>query len=281
MFFNIFWIDDSMTWIDSIRPDVERIFTELGFDPRINVFPEGEQAKESIFSTYADLILVDYTLPDDIRGDQLINEFRKNRCFAQVVFYSQDPRNLVKVTDDTHFTHVTSRSEIADTLNRVAKQSFSSYMHPAFMRGLLLSEFIDLESLMDTLVSNCFKENAGYFHRTIIHKGGESFSLSTKMKFIFSLIKETRSSSADIATEIDNIDLTARSFEQKIIRKRNILAHAQPYYDDATHEITLMSAINDVVFDRNWFHQTREDIHIYKDKIRAITKLALHDYVAN
>ncbi len=279
MKFKIIWIDDSRTWVKSVYSEVKDAFINLELVPEIIEFQETEPAKKAILDTYADLILVDHTLPGGMRGDEFIRELRTNRCFAHVVFYSQDADNLQAMNEDKHFIHVTHRDSITGTLENVADQAYRQYKHPAFMRGLLLSEFIDLENLMETLISQCFKGEADYFQRTVIHKGGESFSLYTKMKFITRLISESIDKDSTLKGTFDAIGFTANKFDKSIVKKRNVLAHAYPEYDIATGCITLMSAINTVVFNADWFHETRDDIHKHKQMIRKLLGMELYKLV--
>jgi hypothetical protein len=147
------------------------------------------------------------------------------------------------------------------------------------MRGLLLSEFIDLESLLDDLVSKCFKSESSYFRESIINKGGESFSLNTKLKFVARLMKDSKNKNEEVKAPLETINFTTSGFSEKIIKRRNILAHAHPLYDVETGKVTLKSSFDDVDFTGNWFFETRNFIHEYKNKIKRLICLDLIDIV--
>lgn len=279
MKFKIVWIDDSRTWVKSVESEVKDAFEGLEFDPNIEWFQDTNSAKESILGAYADLLLIDCTLPEGVRGDEFIKELRINRCFAHVVFYSQDADNLQAMEEDKHFIHVIHRDDIADTLESVADQAYRKYKHPAFMRGLLLSEFIDLENLMENLISQCFKGESDYFKQTIIHMGGESFSLAAKKKFIVRLIKEAIEKDGSFTEKLKEIDFTSSQFDKHVTNKRNVLAHAYPEYDHDSGKITLVSAIDNVDFNAEWFHETREKIHEHKSKVRSLIDMNLYQVV--
>lgn len=279
MKFNIIWIDDSKTWVKSVEEEVKDVFEEIGFEPNIIIFSETEEASDFIAANYADLIMVDCNLPDDVRGDDFIKQLREKRCFAQIIFYSQDDDNLQSLKQDKRFIHTTHRSEIHSTLADVATFSYRKYTHPAFMRGLLLSEFIDLENLMEDLVSQCFRSEADYFRETVIHQGGESFSFSTKQKFISRLIKESCRENKNFNVKIDQIGFSSRRFQEKILKNRNILAHASLVYDAESESITLKSFIKDIQLTPSWFHETRGYIQEHKEKIRRLIDLNLPEQV--
>lgn len=279
MKFKIFWIDDSKTWVRSVESDIAEAFSDKGFEPEIQKFQTIVPARESILSSYADLVLVDCNLPDEQRGDELIKQLRESRCFAHIVFYSQSQENLSSLAEDKHYLHVVQRDDITDLIEKVADQAFRKYKHPAFMRGLLLSEFIDLENAMEDFISSMFKSESDYFRKSIIHQGGEGFSLSSKQKFIFRVIKDASSKNNDLKTSIENVGLTSSQFDKNIIKKRNILAHAHPEYDSDSGEIKLVSPIQSVEFSSQWFHDTRESIHLTKEKLKSIAAMNLHQTV--
>jgi len=280
MKFRIIWIDDSKIWVKSVQAEVEEAFEKYDFAPTIDWFQETETAKKLILEGYADLILVDCNLPGDSSGDEFIKSLRKNRCFAHVVFYSQDANNLQSMEGDDHFIHVVQREDMTDTLQNVADQAYSKYRHPAFMRGLLLSEFIDLENLMEDLISQCFKGESNYFMQTIIHKCGESFSLSVKLKFILRLIRESEGmDDACKKKKLLDVGFTGSAFGKHVIKKRNALAHAYPQYDPESGKISLVSASDNIDFGAAWFHDTREKIHEQKNKIRSLISLRLYEIV--
>jgi hypothetical protein len=280
MRFRIFWVDDTQSWVRSIKDQVEEVFTSHDFLPEIHCFEDAEDARSPILSAYADLILVDCNLPNNLRGEDFIKSLRLNRCFAHVLFYSQDAANLAALVSDKHFLHISPRESIFGTLTEIADQAFRKYRHPAFMRGLLLSEFIDLENLMEDLIVQCFNPNGDYFRETILNKGGESFSFSTKMKFISSLIKNAAIDTVPATRQaLDSINFTANGFTSNVIEKRNILAHAYPVYDDTSGKISLVSPKMNIDFGSDWFLETREGIHNYKKKIRDIISLNLKTIV--
>jgi CheY-like chemotaxis protein len=279
MKYRIIWIDDTQTWVNSVKEDMEEAFVRFKFEPIVELFTEVNQdVRSAIDNNYLDLLIIDCNLPN-LNGNDFIQELRSQRCFSHIVFYSQEAKNLTLITADTHFSHVTPRESFHEIIEQVAEQAFRKYNHPAFMRGLLLSEFIDLESLMDDLVIQCFKTEGSYFRESIVNKGGESFGLGTKQKFISRLIKDSTEKNVELKTPLEAINFTANKFQVSIIQRRNILAHAYPMYDAQTNQIKLISAFPDTNFDVNWFYETRTDIHLFKNKIKSLLNLELYKVV--
>ncbi len=273
MKYKIVWIDDSRQWVESIEEEVRDLFEEKNFIVEVNKFQDVESARSVILDNYTDLIIIDYGLPNT-KGDVFINELRESRCFAHVVFYSQDFKNVQVLEEDKHFLHVTDRDSVNEIMEEVADQAFRKYHHPAFMRGLLLSEFIDLENIMEDFIAKCFDDKEDYFKTSIIQKGGESFSLMAKLKFILRIIKENKKNEA-FTEALDSIGFTSSQFDKNIIKRRNVLAHAYPEYSMDTGKITLKDSFLNIEFDGDWFHETREHIHEQKYKVKQIQGLNL------
>jgi CheY-like chemotaxis protein len=273
----IIWIDDSITWVRSVKADIEEALTQEGFTLEIIEYQNTDDAYLAIFENYVDLILVDCNLPGQDNGDQFIARLRKNRCFAHIVYYSQEVANLARVKTDKYFQHTSHRDDITGTLENVSEQLYRKYHHPAFMRGMLLSEFIDLENLMEELIAGFFKNEAEFFKENIIYKGGESYSFKTKQKFISRMLGNEKIKGTDKEEQVTKIGFKPTQFDEKILNSRNVLAHAFPAYDEISGTIKLMSSIKEVEFTSDWFHQTREDIHSFKKKIRDISSLNLHE----
>lgn len=279
MKFRIIWIDDSEAWVNSVSEVLIDAFTDFQFTPIVEKFTSiNDESRLAIDNNYLDLLIIDCNLPE-INGNEFIQELRLKRCFSHILFYSQDANNLSLVQQDNHFSHITPRDDFSDVIEIVADQAYRKYNHPSFMRGLLLSEFIDLENLVDDLVSQCFKDESSYFRESIINKGGESFSLGTKLKFVARLIKDSKSKKTEIKTALETIGFTSSGFNEKIIKRRNILAHAHPLYNIETGKVTLKSALDDVDFTGDWFFETRNFIHEYKNKVKQLKSLNLFELV--
>ena len=279
MNFRIIWIDDSTTWVNSVIDSLVEAFEDVRFNPIIQNFGSiDDSARNAISNNYLDLLIIDCNLPG-MNGNDFIGELRADKCFSHIIFYSQDANNLRLIQQDDHFSHVTHRDNFSNLIEQVADQAYRKYNHPSFMRGLLLSEFIDLEGLLDDLISQCFKSESSYFRESIINKGGESFSLNAKLKFVVRLVRDSKAINRDIVQSLVNIDFTSNGFSEKIIKRRNILAHAYPLYDTVTGKITLKSSFDDVDFTGDWFFETRGYIHDYKNKVKLLISSNLFSIV--
>ena len=90
--FNILWVDDQPDFVSGAVQSLKRIMAEEGFDLK-PTFCEtmnevGNQLADEIFRDEIDLILVDWDLGAELKGQAVISEVRKRMPYRDVVFYS-------------------------------------------------------------------------------------------------------------------------------------------------------------------------------------------------
>lgn len=282
MKYNIVWIDDRKDWVDSVIDSVRRSFDKREFVADIQCFETVSSARGVIPVNYVDLIIIDYNLPDGMKGNEFIAELREKRCFSEILFYSQDIGNVEGHEEDMHFLHISDKEGVEDKTEEIAEQAYRKYRNPAFIRGLLLSEFIDLENAIEDLMVDCFRAEGEYFRDSIIYKLGPSVGFEQKKKYVCTMIKSAKEKdeSGEISAALDVINFTSNGFTEKIIKNRNVLAHAYPYYDPDNKTISLKSSVGDINnFNSDWFHEVRENIHKYKQKVKQIREMNLIEVI--
>lgn len=103
--------------------------------------------------------------------------------------------------------------------------------------------------------------------------------MSTKKRYIDRLVKSAKAVNTQTKALLDEVGYVPKQFEDHIMKKRNVLAHAHPQYDQDTGNIMLVSSIATVNFDSNWFQDTRERIHEHKKMFKKILDLDLVNVV--
>ncbi len=269
MKFRVVWVDDSKDWVESIKDEIHDHFKKL-FNLDLLCFEDVDSARETFEHKYVDLILVDCNL-GNISGDSFILELRKSRIFSQIVFYSEDRKNLNKLKAGDFFLRKVHRDDLRDAVKEIASSADELYRNPAFMRGILLSEIIDLENLMEDLIARAFKGRAKFFREMIIDNYDAGFTFDAKLRFVSRLIKLTKEKD-EIKDKLSDLEFTDTKFRKKVLKKRNILAHASLRYDRGTGRTVLISS-ELIDFSPTWFHTTREDIHEFKQKIKGLREL--------
>lgn len=94
--FKVLWIDDAHEWVESLKPELEHVIHKYHLYPRMEHETGENDVHGKITSNEYDLILVDYQLANDGRGDIIIEQIRKNNVLTDIVFYSSDMHKMRK-----------------------------------------------------------------------------------------------------------------------------------------------------------------------------------------
>lgn len=120
--FTILWIDDSDTWVESVRDVLSSIIEDRGLIPKIIVEHSISDSKKHLKSNcdVFDLILVDFRLGENKDtneqefGDELIRLIRDNQIYSNIIFYSTDENSLRRIRSDAKLqgVYIFSRGEL-------------------------------------------------------------------------------------------------------------------------------------------------------------------------
>lgn len=90
--FNVIWVDDQPARVEAQIKKIRSLMEEEGFNFKPTMCKSMDQVKsaiaEDIFRDEVDLILVDWDLGSDIRGQDVIEEIRRTIPYKDVIFYS-------------------------------------------------------------------------------------------------------------------------------------------------------------------------------------------------
>ena len=100
--YKIFWIEDDEMWMKSIKNKIESFIERKGYVPIIKNTPNADPSILYENARDSDLILVDYVLKGfSNNGDIFIEEFRNNKIYTNIVFYSSNYDEIkTKITEN-------------------------------------------------------------------------------------------------------------------------------------------------------------------------------------
>lgn len=95
--FKILWFEDSPTWYKTAERQVKTTIKTHYLEPVVNHQLSGEVLNiDELKSAKYDLILMDYKLPKNSpRGDEIIENVRKNLILTDILFYSSEYEKMV------------------------------------------------------------------------------------------------------------------------------------------------------------------------------------------
>jgi len=156
--FLILWIDDTRTFVESIRDPILELLTKKGLTGDIEFHKDEDGVLASLKKTEVDLIVVDYNLPKK-KGNELIEEIRAKDYYQDIVFYSQDGRPVDSFKDNPpDGVFFVSREDAKDLIKKIIGLKLRRLADPVFFRGWVVADAIELERLLEGVLFKCFPD---------------------------------------------------------------------------------------------------------------------------
>ena len=164
--FNVLWVDDQP---DSVQAQIKAIMKQME-DEGFNFQPKqlksvGEVKQliaEDVFTDEVDLILVDWDLGGEVKGQNVIAEIRDSIRYKDVVFYSAQttPKELRRFVFEANLEGIycTSREDLVDEVVGVFESLVKKVLDLDHTRGIVMGATSDI----DYMVSECL---------TVMHDG--------------------------------------------------------------------------------------------------------------
>lgn len=287
--YRILWFDDSQTFIDSLKPRVNRYLEDLGFKPEI-VSKTDDTNVQDILEDIDDfnLILMDYNLNSDTTGKEIIKKIRLNDIYTEVVFYSGQP-NVIPNAKTEGFDGVffSEKDQLYEKITTVIKLTIKKNQDINNIRGLVIAESIEIELKIENVIISYFDfddEKLEVF-QSIFDGKSEVVQAKKKCDLINKISKE-RITTLNNTLQDEGLDSVerkkiierkkfieqfrdlAKDIETDVIEIRNVLAHTQESTDQKN---TLISRINKratvITINDEWCKSTRNKLKSHSQNL--------------
>ena len=245
-----------------------------------------------------DLVVIDYNLgQEDTDGAEVAYRLRRDLPYTDMVFYSSDSdvELLGKLAaNKVSGVFVARRDNLDEALTGLADTVIGKAVDLNHMRGIAMAEVAEMDVLMEETLRRVFRStnelvvDAG--ERTIgklregiekdmkrlekIHKedglpgvvsNGRLFSFANK----YWAIRRTAKCLPEKPSEAMSV---LESYEDEIIRKRNMLAHVK---EESTEdgETILRSIKGNVVIDDNWMIEFRQNLRTQRSALTVVCEV--------
>jgi len=155
MTYELLWIENDLEWYETTKTLLSDELEELGFELRVTQLADDENLASELskdgFSQF-DLILIDYNLDKNQKGNEIIDKIRGHQIFTDVLFYSQKVEDVYACFSSLSLEGVysSSRDEFEDKFNKIMRQTIKKVQEVNTMRGLIMAETSDMDVLMAT-----------------------------------------------------------------------------------------------------------------------------------
>jgi len=230
--FTILWVDDTKTFVDSVRDPIVDLLKEKGFTGHIEWHKDEKGVLESLKTSEVDLIVIDYNLPKK-KGDEIIEEIRAKNCYQDIIFYSQDGRPVEPFKqnppDGVFFV---SRDDARDIIKRIIGLRMRRLADPVFFRGWVVADAIELEYLLEAVLCKCFPDKQAarvkrFLEQNRVYDFGQKHKILSGI--IHDAIAELRVEGGGPAAEklkaLSACKKVLDGFPEEVIGVRNTAAH--------------------------------------------------------
>lgn len=274
--YKIFWIDDDDDLPESLREHLEIEYDNV-FNFDVEIEGDGENLERKLASEPIDLLILDWNINGDRDGRQLIDELRASGELTEIIFYSQDEK-VTEICKEIMGVHTCVKGEADEKIKSVINRFHERSKNVAIMRGMVISEAIDLENKLTEIISALFGTKSDLFRDRILNKPILDFG--KKHGFVNGLLRdkleELRKANVPDAPKIERITAIKDVFNKmmkEVVNQRNILAHSKKKFEDGV--LVLASLNNDppIHFTDEWKNEIRANIKKHLTNLVAMQEV--------
>lgn len=269
--FKILWIDDQRKKCEKDRKSIMRIIEDKGFESEIivedditndSLHKESGTLNTKIRARDIDLFVIDYHLKNNIFGDDVVSEIRKNNdIYTDIVFYSSDSGSLIdtvkrsydkpSICDYFDGVYVAPLGdEFVEKIDQIISKIIKSWYNVHSIRGIVLAKASKFEQMVAEIINSYYKEALDNIKEKLNNKGKR-------------VCKNTNDKWAKVNSTDDPIPMIIKdpmNFNWAV--KKMIL---EELIDERIIELSTMDEINEVFTLRNDF--AHNPMHIINGSI--------------
>lgn len=275
--YRIHWVDDSRTFAQSVRDEIVLHFDDAPINILADIFEDGERIEEVARSTPLDLFVLDYEL-DGRNGDELIKILRTNGELTEIVFYSQDD-DIHQKCPEVIGVHPCLRSDAGTQIQNVIEKFIDRINNIAVVRGMIISEAIEVENRLTEILLEAFGEKDELFREKILNKAFLDFEKKrmTVQSILKDRLKEAENSTPkdDILIEkLKKLNEVLKDMKKDIVDQRNILAHSEKAIeDDGVLTLRPLNKGPAIKFDDDWKNAIRDNVKKHMKNLHEIREV--------
>jgi hypothetical protein len=258
--YKIYWIDDDEDLPNSLREQLNIEYNDV-FSFDVEIEGHGDNLQVKMAAEPIDLLILDWNINGDKDGLELIGDLQDSGELTEVIFYSQDPavqehcKNIMGV-------HTCTKGEASDKIHHVIKRFHDRTKNVSIMRGMVISEAIDLENRLTDIIMALFGDKSMLFRDRILNTPILDFG--KKHAFVSGLLKDKISefnNAADPdAEKIDRFKVIKSTFDEMmddVVQQRNILAHSDKKFVDGVLVLASLNKKPPIYFNDAWKNKIR------------------------
>lgn len=271
------WIDDTP---ESAEPKIEGIqdfLEEEGFVFEHILKDNTKGIEIHLNDPDLDIIITDFNLTG-ITAYDLIAKIRKQHRYIELVLYSENPpSDFETVLKSFQGIYGCTRRDVEDVIKDVIRNSIKRTQGINNMRGIVISEAIDIENQIEEIAISYFAEKGD-----IIQKAFErnNFDFGKKVMLLGSIAKKISSDPTIEQTKFQQIADLVKVLCRDVVWTRNVLSHVKHSIDKngqsiLTSNIKSPDGDKTITLNAEWYKETRKKLKRHSENLKTFANLII------
>lgn len=161
---NIMWIDDTPSFINNTKSNIEEYYIKQGIVLSITTLNELNDIENILYDELDgfhkyDIYFIDFNLSNKVSGDDIIKLLQKNKILADILFYSSNYKSLrekIKNFDESFLDgiYISSRDDIEEKASKIIQKVARRLLTPNYIRGFVLNHISVHDYFMIDYIDN-------------------------------------------------------------------------------------------------------------------------------
>lgn len=156
--FNVLWVEDNKKNVQSQRERIESLIKKEGFRLQVQFAVSVQNAMDfisnDIYGDHIDLVLMDYDLGAGGRGDDGLRKIREIFPFKDIIFYSSQASDLLKMVEKIQGIFCSGRDDLPDSVVGAFEALVKKVLDIDHSRGIVMGATSDIDHhVSDSLVA--------------------------------------------------------------------------------------------------------------------------------
>jgi len=287
--YKILCVDDNPRTIKSKLNQVGKFLEGEGFRPKIALIENGQDIDKYLDDPLLDLIVTDYYIHDELNGKQLAERIRGLDKMVEIILYSQRAgTDLYREVGTLDGVYVSNREGLEEKIKDVIKITIRRTQNVSNMRGIVISEGIDIENQVEEIIVKYF-DDKGDLAKKVLEKEGVC-DFGKKIAFLNSILKKIvkdynkkigvekkTGAKEEIRKRISTVQPLygiAKTLAEEVMKPRNMLAHVEQEMgpDNVPYLRSLQKGYEEINADSEWYKKTRKDLQKHSENLTFILK---------
>lgn len=269
--FKALWIDDTPQAAEPKIEGIQDFLSEEGFVFEHVLRENADEIEVLLNDPDLDIVITDFNLTG-ITAYDLITKIRRQHKYIELVLYSENPPgDFEKVRQSFQGIYGCTRHDVEDTIKDVIRNSIKRTQSVNNMRGIVISEAIDIENNVQEIIISYFADK-GDVVRKALERG--NFDFGKKVMLLGSIAKKLRSNLNSNQKGFEKIADVVKSLCKDVVWTRNVLSHVKRKTDRngqhiLTSDIKSPDGTDTIILNTEWYKETRKKLGMHSGNLKA------------